>query len=114
MPLNKLNIYDLSVLSESLRYIKPAMLLLNVYMQKRDALNRINLTKDEISSALGVAKRTVTDWIIKLVKSGAIKYKYSGSTRLNPFFSFDGTDEEFTKAVQEWESFESNIKATSP
>lgn len=111
--MDKLNIYDLSVLADKLSEIKPAMLLLNVYIQKRDELNRIYLTKQEIADVLGVKKRTVTNWIIKLAKSGAIKYRYSGSTRLNPFFSFEGTEEEYVKAIDEWESFESCIKATS-
>ena len=111
--MNKLNIYDLSVLADNLHQIKSAMLLLNVYIQKRDVLNRIYLKKEEIANALGVSKRTVTNWIIKLVKSRAIKYRYSGSTRLNPFFSFEGTEEEYVKAIQEWESFESCVKASS-
>lgn len=106
----KVNHYDLSVFADRLKEIKPAMLLLNVYIQKRDSLNRIELKKDDIRAALGVERRTVTNWILKLARNGAIKYQYSGSTRLNPFFYFDGTDEEFEQAKKEWREFQSAIK----
>lgn len=105
-----INIYDLSVFGNRLNYIKSAMLLLNIYIQKKDTLNRIEIKKDDIANVLGKSRRTVTNWIIKLARCGAIKYKYSGSTRLNPYFSFDGTATQYEEAISEWNSFESDIK----
>lgn len=109
----KINHYNLEPFADKLRQIKPAMVLLNVYMQKRDNLNRIECKKDDIAAALGVARRTVTNWIIILARNGLIKYKYSGSARLNPFFSFDGSEDDFEQAKNEWYSFKSDIQEVS-
>lgn len=110
--MDKVHNYDLSIFADKLAEIKSAMLLLNVYIQKRDALNRIELTKKGIANVLNKTPRTVANWILKLAKNGAIKYQYSGSTRLNPFFYFDGTQEEYAQAITEWENFQNNIKAS--
>lgn len=105
------HIYDISIFEEYLSLIKPAMLLLNMYYQKKDNLNRIKATKTEICSAIGVSYSSVGNWIRKLCKAGAIKYKYSGETRLNPNFAFDGSAADYNAAMQEWKNFKSDIKA---
>ena len=102
-------IYNLSIVSENLKEIKPAMLLLNIFMQKRDELNRIEVSKREISAALDIPVRTVARWLMLLAKNGLIKYKYSGSARLNPDFFYIGTAEDYEKALKEWHNFKSNI-----
>lgn len=108
--MEQVHIYDISVFENSLTYIKSAMLLLNMYYQKKDKLNRIKASKAEISAAIGVSYGSIGNWIRKLCKAGAIKYKYSGETRLNPKFAFDGTAEEYRQAIQEWQNFRSDIK----
>lgn len=105
----KVNVYDLSVFGNRLQKMKSAMLLLNIYIQKCDEYNRIELKKNELADVLGKSRRTITNWIIILARNGAIKYKYSGSTRLNPFFSYNGTSEDYKKAQDEWRDFKSDI-----
>lgn len=106
----KVNVYDLSVFGNRLQKMKSAMLLLNIYIQKCDEYNRIELKKNELADVLGKSRRTITNWIIILARNGAIKYKYSGSTRLNPFFSYNGTSEAYQMAQKEWNNFKSDIK----
>ena len=102
-------IYNLADFADVMKEIKPAMLLLNIFMAKRDGLNRIDVGKKEISAALDIPERTVARWIFILTKNGLIKYKYSGSARLNPNFFFLGSAEEYDKALQEWQIFKSDI-----
>lgn len=109
--MGQVNVYDISPFAPSLRSLGPAMVLLNVYMQKKDNLNRVQASKYDVAKALDVSPRTVANWIYKLVKAGLIKYKYSGSARLNPNFAFDGLESDFEKAKIEWESFKSDVPA---
>lgn len=104
-----INVYDLSIFGERLEKMKSAMLLLNIYIQKCDALNRIQIKKTDLADVLGKSRRTITNWIIILARNGAIKYKYSGSARLNPFFSFNGSKEDYALAQKEWNDFKSDI-----
>ena len=108
---NLVSIYDLSPISDSLKKISPAMGLLNVLMQICDDVNALQTSKNELADALGRSRRTIADWIIRLCKSGAIKYKYSGALRLNPAIYYKGTEERYKKALIEWESFKSDIEA---
>ena len=105
----KINVYDLSIFGNRLQKMKSAMLLLNIYIQKCDEYNRIELKKKELADVLGKSKRTIANWIIILARNGAIKYKYSGSTRLNPFFAYSGTSEDYKQAQIEWRNFKSDI-----
>lgn len=102
---DEIYIYDLSILSDSLVSLGKAMTLLNIYFQKRDVLNRIDVSKSTLVKVLEVSPHTVSNWLRKLVRAGAIKYKYSGSTRLNPNLYFRGTLEEFEQAQEEWNNF---------
>ena len=108
---NLISIYDLSQISDFLPQISPAMYLLNVFMQMCDDVNAIKVGKLELASALNRSRRTVSEWIRMLCKSGAIKYKYSGLVRLNPFLYYKGTAENYKKAKEEWAQFKSDIKA---
>ena len=102
--------YDLSILTSSLGLISNAMTLLNVFMQICDSHNRLDVSKKELGRVLGKSYRTISDWILRLSKSGAIKYKYSGAARLNPFFYFNGTAADYAIAISEWEKFKSDIE----
>ncbi len=108
---NQKLIYDLSQVSDALPQISPAMALLNVYMALVGDDNQVSITKNALANAVGKSKRTVSDWIIRLVTAGAIKYKYSGLTCLNPFFYYKGTEEGHTLAVRTWQEFKSDIPA---
>ncbi len=110
----QIHIYDLTSFGDRLGEIKRALLLLDVFVQIKDRLNRIHVSKRELARALGIAYRTVSLHVEILAKNGAIKYRYSGSARLNPFFSFDGTADEYELAVREWVSFRSDIPALKP
>ena len=80
-------------------------------MQICDDVNGIKTSKVELAAALNRSRRTIAEWIILLCKSGAIKYKYSGQVRLNPYFYYQGTAENHKKAISEWQNFKSDIKA---
>lgn len=99
-----ISVYDITVLDDFDAVASAARLLL-VYMQLRDECNKIKISKSALSSELGAGYRTVTDWINKLRRGGAIKYKYSGETILNPFFYYYGTETNFNRAKTEWGVF---------
>ena len=105
-----ISIYDLSLISESLKEISPAMCLFTVLMQICDNVNSLQTSKQELADALGRSRRTVADWIIRLCRAGVIKYKYSGALRLNPAIYYKGTEECYKKALIEWKEFKSDIK----
>lgn len=109
---DKFLINDLSILADRLPYIRPAMVLLNIYIQKVDAQNRADVPKTVLAKVLNVSAHTISNWLRKLSKAGAIKYKYSGSVRLNPNFYFYGTQDEFDEAEKEWKAFKSDMKVS--
>lgn len=106
-----ISIYDLNQISENLPQISPAMVLVNVFMQLCDEHNRVDVKKTVLAEALGKSRRTISEWIRMLCKSGVIKYKYSGTARLNPFFYYNGTSANYAEAQKEWKEFKSDIKA---
>ena len=108
---NLISIYDLSQISDFLPKISPAMYLLNVLMQTCDDVNEIKIKKTDLAAALERSRRTISEWIRMLCKSSAIKYKYSGIIRLNPFLYYKGTSENYDKAKKEWKEFKSDIEA---
>ena len=108
---NLVSIYELGEISEVLAKASPAMALVNVYMGAVDERNGVRVKKTELADALGKTRRTISEWIIKLCKYGVIKYKYSGETRLNPFFYYNGTLKDYERAKQEWQEFKSDIPA---
>lgn len=110
----QIHVYDLTSFGERIGEIKRALLILDVFVQIKDKHNRIHVSKRELSRALGISYRTVSLHLEILAKNGAIKYRYSGTARLNPFFSFDGTAEDYEHAVSEWRSFRSDIPALKP
>ena len=106
--MDEVHIYAPEIIADKFKDIASAMTLLSVYMKLADEINGIKVNKDELASVMGVTRRTITSWIIKLRDNGVIKYKYSGSTRLNPFFFYKGTRGGYEKAVKEWQTFVSD------
>lgn len=106
---DEIYIYDLSILSDSLVSLGKAMTLLSIYFQKCDEYNRIDVSKSTLVQVLKVSPHTVSNWLRKLVRAGAIKYKYSGSARLNPDLYFRGTSEELALARAEWNNFKGEM-----
>lgn len=106
--MEEVHIYAPEVIADKFKNIASAMTLLSVYMKLANELNEIKAGKDELAAAMGVTRRTITIWIDKLRDNGVIKYKYSGSTRLNPFFYYNGTRDGYDRAVAGWNSFVSD------
>ncbi len=110
----QIHVYDLTSFGERLGEIKRALLLLDLLVQIKDKFNRAHVRKQALAAALGYNYRTISLHMEILAKNGAIKYRYSGSVRLNPFFSFDGTAADYDEAVREWFAFSSDIPAIKP
>ena len=107
----QIHVYDLTIFGERLGKIERALVLLNLFIQIKDKLNRVHVKKEKLAVVIEKSYRTVSDYIKILAENGAIKYTYSGSVRLNPFFSFDGTAADYNEAVREWFAFRSDIPA---
>ena len=106
--MDEVHVYAPEIIADKFKNIASAMALLSVYMKLANEINGIEIGKDELSSAMGVKRRTITNWINKLRDNGVIKYHYSGSTRLNPFFYYNGTRDGYDRAVAEWQTFKNN------
>lgn len=97
------------ILNERRHGLRPAARLYYYYIEHADKLNRVSRSKDDVARALNVSPRTVANWAHALVSAGLIKYKYSGSARLNPEFYFEGTNDNYEYALREFKSFRSDI-----
>ena len=97
---------DLSIFDGRLSYMRCAQQLLNVLVYLREqTTNSLHISAKELVSALSdaggtVSARTVRGWLNILAKNGAIKYKYSGKMIINPYYVFDGTEDDFFSAVK--------------
>ena len=100
---------DISVLNERRRGIRPAKSLFYFYVDNVDALNRATFSKEKLGAELNVSARTVANYILALANAGVIKYKYSGSMRLNPKNYFEGTQENYEKALLEYATYKSDV-----
>lgn len=106
---------DLSVFDGRLSYMRCAQQLLSVLVFLRETQsNTLTVSTKELVEALSdsggtVSARTVRGWLNILAKNGAIKYKYSGKMIINPYYVFDGTEDDFFSAVKRWEEFKSDV-----
>ena len=105
----QIKIKNLEPLNERRQGLRPAVALFHYLTERCDAFNRIERTKSQIAGDMNVSPRTVANWLHTLANIGALKYKYSGSTRLNPNFYYVGTEQEYTCAINEYEHFKSDI-----
>lgn len=101
-------IYDISVI-KNLNDVRSAMQFLHVLTEICDAYGAINKPKTALAKAFNVTPHTISNWLRKLAKNGALKYKYSGTARLNPFFYFHGTQADFDIAEREYKAFKSDM-----
>lgn len=97
------------VLNERRRGLRPAVSLFHYLTERSDVFNRVERSKTQIAKDMNVSPRTVANWLHALSNIGAIKYKYSGSARLNPNFYYVGNKQEYDCAVKEYELFKSDI-----
>lgn len=107
--MEEIKIKNVDVLNERRRALRPASRLYYYYVDQKDELNRINIKKETLASALNVSPRTVSNWVRALADAGLIKYKYSGSARLNPKNYFFGTETNYIAALEEYERFRSDV-----
>ncbi len=91
------------------RAIRSSALLLNFYIENVDAWNAGKFCKDDLARKFNVSRRTVSNWIRALSDAGVIKYKYSGSARLNPKIYFSGSEEDYKKALDEFSKFRADL-----
>ena len=105
----QIKIKNLEPLNERRQGLRPAVALFHYLTERCDAFNRIERTKRDIASDMNVSSRTVANWLHVLSDIGALKYKYSGSTRLNPKFYYVGNSDEYAYAINEYELFKSDI-----
>lgn len=104
-----ITINDVDVLNEPRKGLRPAVSLFYYYKDRVDELNGAKIPKSEIAAAFDVDKRTVRNWVKALSDVGALKYKYSGLVRLNPKICFTGTQENYKKAVIEYDRFNGDL-----
>lgn len=102
-------IKNTSVLNERRRNLRSATSLFNLYQERVDNLNCVKISKDALAEELNVTSRTVANWLRALSDAGVIKYKYSGSARLNPKIYFSGSEENYIKALSEYERFHGDL-----
>lgn len=107
----KIHVYDLTIFGDRIYKIQRALFMLDIFVQIKDERNGLQINKQAIATVLKKSYRSVSYWIEILAKNGAIKYRYSGSACLNPFFAFDGNAEQYAAAVELWYSFKSDIPA---
>ncbi len=108
------HVFDITIFEDRLDYMNKALSLLNILVQAKDSFNRISAKKYDLAKLVNKNPRTVAGWLRILSLNGAIKYTYKGEIMLNPFFSFDGTEEDYNKTISEWKSFRSVTPALKP
>ncbi|MBR2870419.1 MAG: hypothetical protein IKB98_03485 [Clostridia bacterium] len=74
-----------------------------------DANGVTRLKKKDFANYLSITEQTAGNHIKSYVNSSLIKYKYSGTIRVNPNFYYVGAPEDFEKAVREYEDFKSDM-----
>lgn len=75
-----------------------------------DSEGKIECTAQALAKYLKSTRQTVSTYIKDYVNSDIMKYKYSGSARLNPIFYYNGKPEDFARVCMEYENFKSDIK----
>ena len=107
--MEEIRIKSLDVLNEKQKLLRPASRLYYYYVDHADKLNRVSIKKETLAQALNVSPRTVSNWVRALADAGLIKYKYSGSARLNPKNYFIGTANDYNAALEEYSRFRSDV-----
>ena len=72
-----------------------------------DDLNRLTIRRETVARKFHVTSRTVRNWIHVLAQNDVLKFKYSGTARLNPDIYYAGGN--VTKAKEDYASFRGDI-----
>lgn len=113
-----MHVLDLTFFGKRYKNVARASQLLLLYLMICDEKNDISATKNQLieiyDKVFGVAlpRRTLSDWIKTLAENGAIKYRYSGSARLNPYFYYHGDENCYDDVIKEYNDFISAIPMT--
>lgn len=83
-------------------------LLLTLVSISNDA-GEIRTNKEDLAKAVGSSRQTVGSHLCEFARCNLIKYKYSGTARLNPDFYFTGRPEKKASAQMEYSLFKSDI-----
>lgn len=89
--------------------VRASKILYEYYLDNVDFRNSVSQKKTDVAKALNVTTRTISNYIKTLCNLQLIKYKYSGITRLNPIFFYNGKEEDYKIILREYENFESDI-----
>lgn len=76
-----------------------------------DEQGKIRTTLPDLVRYLGASRQSVSSHIKNFVNVGALKWRYSGSARLNPLFYYTGNPSELNNVAKEFEQFKSDMKA---
>ena len=87
---------------------KSVQMLFLILMTVRPS-GEVNLGKKSFAKHLKITEQTAGNHIKSFVESGLIKYKYSGTMRVNPNFYYTGKPEDFAQVLNEYESFKSDM-----
>lgn len=107
--MHEIEINKFEKLNENRGKLRSATPLYNIYINEVDELNRVKITKPTLAKRLNVTRRTVGNWVHALHDAGIIKYKYSGTARLNPKVYFSGSADNYKKANEEYERFKGDL-----
>ena len=100
---------NVDILREKKRGLRASIPLFYYYKERVDKLNLVKIPKSDVAREMNVEERTVKNWVKALSDVGVLKYKYSGTVRLNPIHSFNGTREDYEKALSEYERFKGDL-----
>ncbi len=117
---NQVIICDLSVFSGRFKYLKNAMLLLQILVNCRQANNCLNISRQDMIEALSdgsepaYTDKSVKGWLTLLAKNDAIKFRSNKKLQLyhlmlNPNYVFEGTTEDYANALKNWQLFKSEV-----
>ncbi|MBQ3115472.1 MAG: replication/maintenance protein RepL [Clostridia bacterium] len=72
-----------------------------------DEHNRLIIRREAVARKFHVTSRTISNWIHVLARNDVLKFKYSGTARLNPDIYYSGGN--VTKAKEDYASFRGDI-----
>lgn len=74
-----------------------------------DSEGCIRTNKSELAKAVGTSRQTVGEYVNSFARTNILKFKYSGSARLNPEFYYRGDPLRKALAISEYENFKSDV-----
>ena len=74
-----------------------------------DSEGRIRTNKTDLAKAVNSSRQTVGEYINSFARTNILKFKYSGSARLNPDFYFRGDPLRKPLVISEYQQFKSDV-----